>query len=252
VIDLTPFFGIGLLLVRPGALILAAPTLGGTYAPAQVKIGLTVFIAILLLPTTEVPAVPSAMGMAAVVARETAIGLAFALAIRVLVTAAEFAGHLAGSQMGLSYAATVDPSSGARHTSIATLYGNITMVVFLATNAHHVFLRALGDSYVRLPISAGQIGPSLPDAVTSLLGLTFTMAVRLAAPFIIVLAIVEVAMALVTKAAPALNLIVLGAPVRVLVGLVIIGLVVPAVVGIVGGMSTNVAQLGIRAAEAFR
>jgi flagellar biosynthetic protein FliR len=206
----------------------------------------------MLLPTTPVPAVPSPMGMAAVVARETAIGLAFAMAIRVLTTAAEFAGHLAGSQMGLSYAATVDPASGVRHTSVATLYSNVAMVVFLVSNAHHAFLRALGDSYTQLPIGVGQIGASLPGAVMALLGLTLGFAVRLAAPFIIVLIIVEVAMALVTKAAPALNLIVLGAPIRVLIGLVIIGLVMPAVVGVLGNMSTGVLPLAVRAAEAFR
>jgi len=252
VIDLSPFFAIGLLVVRPGALLLTAPMLGGTFAPGPVKIGLTVFIAILLLPTTAVPAVPSAMGLAAVVAREMAIGLAFSMAIRVVVAGAEFAGHLAATQMGLTYAATVDPSSGAKHTSVATLYGNVAMVVFLAANAHHVFLRALGDSYVRLPIAAGQIGASIPDAVVALLGLTFTFAVRLAAPFLAVLVVVEVAMALVTKAAPALNLMTLGAPVRVLLGLVMIGLVAPALVSVVGNMSASVVQLGARTAEAFR
>jgi flagellar biosynthetic protein FliR len=252
VTDLTPFFGLGLLLVRPGALIISAPILGGAYVPAQVRIGLIVFVALMLLPTTSVPAVPSAMGMVAVVARESAIGLAFGLAIRVVIGSAEFAGHLAASQMGLSYAATIDPSSGARHTSIATLYGNIAMVTFLAVNAHHAFLRALGDSYTRLPIGLGEVGASMPDMVTSLLGLTFTFAVRLAAPFIVVLVVVELGMALVTKAAPTLNLILLGAPVRVLIGLLIMGLVAPAAVGVLGNMSTGAVQLGIRAAEAFR
>lgn len=251
-IDLAPFFAIGLLLVRPGALILSAPILGGAYVPAQVKIALTVFVALMLLPTTVVPAVPSAMGMAAVVARETAIGLAFGLAMRVVISAAEFAGHLAASQMGLAYAATVDPSSGARHTSVATLYGNVAMITFLGVNAHHVFLRALGDSYSRLPIGVGQAGASMPEMVMALLGITFTFAVRLAAPFIIVLVVVELGMALVTRAAPTLNLMLLGAPVRVLIGLLIMGLVAPEAVRVLASMSTGAVQTGIRAAEAFR
>lgn len=250
--DLAPFFGIGLLLVRPGALILAAPILSGSYVPTQVKIALTVFIALLLLPTTAVPAAPSAMGLVAVVTREMAIGLAFALAMRAVINAAEFAGHLAASQMGLAYAATVDPSSGARHTSVATLYGNVAMITFLGVNAHHGFLRALGDSYARLPIGIGQVGASVPEMVMALLGLTFTFAVRLAAPFLIVLIVVEVGMGLVSRAAPALNLMLLGAPVRVLVGLIIMGLVAPSAVSILGTLSTNMAQFGLRAAEVFR
>lgn len=250
--DVTPFFGIGLLLVRPGALLMAAPTLGGMYAPAQVKIGLTVLIALALLPSTAIPSAPSAMGLVTVVARETGIGLALAMAIRALVGAAELAGYLAGSAMGLSYSATVDPSSGVRNTSIATLYGNIAIITFLGVNAHHAFLRALGDSYQRLPIGVGSIGATLPQAVIGLLGLVFTVGVRLAVPFIVVLAIVEIAMALISRAAPSLNLVILGAPVRVVIGLILVGIVLPAAVGLLGSMSANVLQIGIRTAEAFR
>jgi flagellar biosynthetic protein FliR len=252
VIDLTPFLGIGLLLVRPGALILGAPTFGGMYAPAQVRIGLAVFLALTLLPTTPVPASLSAVGLVAIVAREAAIGFSLAMAIRVLIGSAEFAGHLAGTQMGLAYSATVDPSSGVRNTTVAILYTNIAMVTFFAVNAHHVFLRALGESYTQIPIGAGQIAPSLPQAVMTMLGLIFTFAVRLAAPFIVVLAIVELAMALVARSAPALNLMLLGAPMRVIIGLILLGLAAPAAVGVLSGMSSAVVQIGVRTAEAFR
>lgn len=251
-IDFTPFLGIGLLLVRPGALILGAPTFGGTYAPPQVRIGLTLFIALMLLPTTPVPAAPTTVGLVAIVARETAIGLSLAMAIRVLIGAAEFAGHLAGTQMGLAYSATVDPASGVRNTTVAILYSNIAVVTFFAVNAHHVFLRALGESYAQIPIGPGQIAASLPQAVMAMLGLVFTFAVRLAAPFIVVLAIVELAMALVARSAPALNLMLLGAPMRVIIGLILLGLAAPAAVGVLSGMSGAILQLGVRTAEAFR
>ena len=108
-IDLTPFMGIGVLIVRPGTLIITAPGFGGVYAPAQVKIGLTVLLALVLMPTIAMPTVGSATGLAVVVTREMAIGLALGMSIRALVAAAELAGQLAGFQMGLSYAATVDP-----------------------------------------------------------------------------------------------------------------------------------------------
>jgi flagellar biosynthetic protein FliR len=251
-IDLSPFFGIGLLLIRPGALILGAPALGGVYAPAQLKIGLTVLLAVMLLPTTVVPPAPSAVGLAAVAAREMAIGLALAMAIRVLIGAAELAGFLASTQMGLSYSATVDPASGVRNTTMATLYMNVATITFLAVNAHHAFLRALGESYAQIPIGVGSVSGSLPQAVIALLGVVFSFGVRLAAPFIVVLTIVEVAMALVARAAPALNLMILGAPLRVLIGLVLVGLALPAAVSVIGNMPDGVLQIGIRTAESFR
>ncbi len=165
-IDLTPLLGLGLLLVRPGTLILTAPAFGGAYAPAQVKIGLTLLLA--HRADADRPRCRRSdrrRVWPVVVAREMAIGLALGMAIRALVAAAELAGHLAGFQMGLSYSAIVDPQSGVRNNLLAALYGNIAIITFLLTNAHHAFLRALRDSYESLPIGVGHIGGSLPQAV---------------------------------------------------------------------------------------
>lgn len=250
--DLTPLMNLGVLLVRPGTLIMTAPAFGGMYAPAQVKIGLTLILALSLVPSTAVPASATAVSLVAIVAREMAIGLALAMAIRALVAAAELAGHLAGFQMGLSYSAIVDPSSGVRNNLLASLYGNIAVVVFLVMNAHHAFLRALGASYQTLPIGSGHIGATLPATVVALLGLVFTFGVRLAAPFVVVLVIVEIAMALIARSAPSLNLLAVGAPVRIIVGLVLLGFVAPAAVGVISNAAGNILQLGVRTAEAFR
>jgi flagellar biosynthetic protein FliR len=252
VIDLTPILGAGLLLMRPGALILSSPAFGGLYAPAQLKIGLTFFLALAMLPTTAVPVTASVAGLTGVVARELAIGISMGLAIRVLVGAAEFGGNLASFQMGLSYSAIVDPATGVRNNVLAMLYANVALVTFLLTNAHHAFLRALRDSYVSMPMGGGAIGDSVPAAVTTLLGLVFTIGVRLAAPLIIVLLIAELALALVARSAPALNLMVVSAPVRLMLGLLLLGVVAPAAVGILTGMSGTVLQAGVRTAEAFR
>lgn len=192
------------------------------------------------------------MALAGVVAREAAIGLALALAIRALVAAAELAGQLAGFQMGLSYSATVDPQSGVRNNLLAALYGNIAMVTFLLTNAHHAFLRALGASYDSLPIGGGQVGGSLPRVVIELLALVFTVGARLAAPLVVVLVVTEVALALIARSAPALNLMAVGVPVRLLIGLVLLGLVAPASAGVLSGLSSAVLQAGVRAADVFR
>jgi flagellar biosynthetic protein FliR len=252
VIDLAPFLGLGLVLVRPGTLILASPSFGGIYAPAQVKVALTVLLAIALLPSVGVPSPASSVSLALIVAREMAIGLALALAIRALVAAAELGGHLAGFQMGLSYSAIVDPASGVRNNVLSVLYANIATVVFLLTNAHHAFLRALSQSYESLPIGAGHIGESLPQGVIALLVLVFSFGVRLAAPLVVVLLITELGLALVARSAPALNLMAVAAPFRLIVGLILLGFVAPAAVGMFAGATANVLQLGVHVAEAFR
>jgi flagellar biosynthesis protein FliR len=251
-IDVTPLARFGLLLVRPGMLIIAAPGFGGTYAPAQVKIGLTLLIAIALAPTTPLPPPGPALALGVVVLREAAIGLALALAIRALVAGVELAGQLTGFQMGLSYSATVDPQSGVRNTLVATLYSNMTLFTFFLMNAHHAFFRAIARSYETLPIGIGSIDQSMPQVVIHLLGLVFTLGARLAAPVVVVLLIAELALGLLSRSAPSLNLMAVSPSVRALVGLMVLAAVAPSVVGVVAGLTDSVVQLGLEAAQVFR
>jgi flagellar biosynthetic protein FliR len=252
VIPLTPLIQFFLLIVRPGALIIFSPAFGGLYAPAQIKIGLTVFIALALMPNTPVPPLGETLPLALIVAREVAIGFAMALAIHALVAGAELAGHLAGFQMGLSYGATVDPQSGVRNPLLTVLYGNLAIVTFLLVGGHHEFLRALHQSFLDLPVGSGRIDGSLPQTVAATLAVVFQVGLRLAMPVVVVLVLVEVAMALVARSAPALNLMAVGAPIRLMVGLLILPLVVSLVVGMVSGTSHDIARLAVRAASAFR
>jgi flagellar biosynthesis protein FliR len=80
----------------------------------------------------------------------------------------------------------------------------------------------------------------------------FSFGTRLAAPLVLVLVITEIALALVARSAPALNLMAVGAPVRIIIGLVLLGFVAPAAVGVLSGISGTVLQAGVHAAEAFR
>jgi flagellar biosynthetic protein FliR len=252
VIDLTAVARFGLLLVRPGMIVMIAPAFGGNYTPAQVKIALVFFFAIGLLPSVQLPAAGSDAGLVLTIAREAAIGLALALVTRSLIIAAEFAGHLSGYQIGFSYNATVDPSSGARHNMLATLYGMVAVIAFLGVDGHHVLLRALADSYTGLPIGAGHVNESILQSVTQILALVFTIGVRLAAPIVIVLLVVELAIGLISRTAPSLSFQTVGYPVRIVIGLALLGTVLLAVMRVTGGAVPRVVSLALEVAGAFK
>jgi flagellar biosynthetic protein FliR len=205
--DLTFLTRLGLLLVRPGLLIATAPPFGGLYTPLPVKIGLSVVLGIVLAPTVAMPANLGIAALSVALAREAAIGIALALSIRILIAGAELGGQLTGFQLGFAYAATVDPNTGARNNLIASLYSALTLFTFLALNAHHALLRALAESYTAIPIGMGHVGSSMAGTVASLLGLVFVYGTQVAAPVVIVLLIVELAVGLISRAVPALNLI---------------------------------------------
>jgi flagellar biosynthetic protein FliR len=243
---------LSLLLVRPGMLVIATPLFGGGYAPTTLRIGLIVIVAVLLAPIVPVPGSDTAVGLAGLVAREAAVGLALAFAIRVLVAGAELAGHFSSYQLGLSIGSLIDPQSGVRNNVLAILYANLVVVVCLMTQAHHAVLRALVDSYTALPIGAGGLDGPLASTVAHLLGLVFLFGVRLAMPVVVALLIVELGLGLLARTAPSLNVLMSGAPIRLVVGLLVIAATIAAVPSLVGRFFPAALQTAVDASRAFR
>lgn len=251
-IDYSVVIRFGLLLVRPGMLIATAPPFGSSYAPIPVKIGLSVLLALALVPMVAWPPTMGAAGLGLVLAREALIGLALGMSVRLLLAGAELAGHLIGFQVGFAYASVADPQTGARNSVIASLYGMLTMIVFLGVNGHHALLRGLVRSYALVPPGVGQVHESMAVLVSGMLGFIFMLGVQLAAPVVTSLLVVELAMGLMSRAAPALNLMTLSFPVRVIAGLVVLAAAIGAVPGVIEALVPRATALGLRLAEAMR
>jgi len=251
-IDLTPLVRFGLVLVRTGVLVAFTPIFGSLFAPSMVKIGLAVTLAVVLAPVVALPGALTVTSLAIVVTREVAIGLALAMSVSLVVAVAELAGYLTGFQLGYSYASIIDPQTGVQNNTIATLYSSLALYVFFALDGHHVVIRALAASYRALPIGLGHIGPSLVPTVTQMLGLIFTEGVRLAAPVIVVLLVLELAIGLLTRAAPALNIFIIGYPLQLFVGLLTLAAVVRIVPAVTADAMQRALELAVRLAQAFR
>lgn len=252
-IDLAVIERLALLLVRPGMIVMIAPGIGGQHIPAPVKIALAVFLALGLLPAVAVPRALPEVSMALVVAREVAIGLSLAFVLRALIVGAEFAGHLSGQQIGFSYGATIDPQSGVRNNMLAILYGMLATIGFLGINGHHALLRALAESYAGLPIGlGGPMNASILGAVREIFALVFILGARLAAPIVVVLLIVELAIGLIARASPALSFMIIGYPIRIIVGLLLLASLVGTIPAVTNSLLEAVLLTGANTARAFR
>lgn len=244
--------GFALLLVRPGMLVMATPFLGSMQSPATMRVGLTVILAFVMAPFSTMPETLSLTTLVVVILREMGIGLGLALSIRLLVLGAEFAGHYTGLQVGLSLGALIDPQTGVRNNMIAMLYAGAATLVCFGLNLHHMLLRALADSYTTLPIGLGGIAGSITGSVASLLGLVIVLGVRIAAPVIVALLVVELSLGLLTKVAPALNVMIAGLPVRLTVGLLIAAVTVTMLPSILSRYGSTALDLARVTAGAFR
>jgi flagellar biosynthetic protein FliR len=250
--ELSPVVRFALLLVRPGMVVMLAPGLGGRHIPAMMKIAITVLLAFGLLPSVTLPGNLTETSLTLIVLHEVAVGLSLAFVLQALIAGAEFAGHLSSYQIGFSYGATIDPTSGVRSTVLVSLYGMLATMAFLAVNGHHALLRALAASYAGVPIAAGRVGESLVGSVTEILAMVFVVGVRLAAPVLIVLLIVEVAIGLISRSAPSLSFQVIGYPIRIVVGLFVVGTLIYTIPAVTTSMIETALMLAGRTAAAFR
>jgi flagellar biosynthetic protein FliR len=190
--------------------------------------------------------------MAVMVAGEIVAGLALALTVQALVAAAEFAGHFVGFQIGLSYASLVDPQSGVRNNLIASLYGTLATLAFFGINGHLALIRTLVQSYTTLPPGHWGAQDAIVGSVTQLLGIVFVLGTQLSMPVVIALLLVELVMGLVSRAAPALNLMVIGFPIRLSVGLLTLAFGIQVVPEAVARFAPTVLSSAIRLVGAIR
>lgn len=245
------FVRLGVLLIRPGAVVMTAPLFGGTHIQPHVKVGLSVLLALIVAPVVTLPA--GDVGLTLLVAREMVIGVSIGLAVRIVISAAELAGYLAGFQAGFAIAAVIDPQQGVRNNMIAVLYGGLAIFVFFLVDGHHAVLRALVESYEALPMGGGAaIDQSLVGSVARALSLIFLVALQMAAPIIFALLIVELGLGLIARVAPAMNLMVLGFPIRVLAGLISLALAVSVVPTLLRILIPRALELGAQTAGAFQ
>lgn len=216
-------------LTRILGLISTAPLYGNLSIPVTVKIGLGVMLALIIAPT--VPALPAADPMSYVglliLIQQLIIGLSMGFAMRVVFSAAEMAGEVAGLTMGFGFATFFDPQTRARSSAISQFLALLMLMIFLALNAHLVMLSTLAESFVTLPISAVPSGIESFRQIANWGAIIFSSGTQLALPVIAALLLTNIALGVLTRAAPQLNLFGIGFPVTLGVGLIVLALMLP-------------------------
>lgn len=197
--------------VRVGVMFASMPAPFGDLSPMRVRavMGLAVSLAIAIPNTEVVPAIafdPWVMGRAAV--GEALVGVVIGLTVRVTIAAAEVAGNVAGMGMGLGFANSVDPLLGENSTPVARLLSSFSALIFLLLQGHYIVLASIAQSLRHAPV--GDVTSAiLHDGILEIGTSMMAQGLRIAAPVIATLFIVQVGTGLISRAAPRVHLMVL-------------------------------------------
>jgi flagellar biosynthetic protein FliR len=210
-------------------LLAIAPLFGNRSIPARIKVALGLLLSAIVAPTVgALPQMdPMSLTGVLVLAQQFIIGMAMGFAMRIVFTAVELAGELCGMTMGLGFATFFDPQSAGRSSAISQYLSLITLMVYLAANLHLVVLSTLVDSFTTMPVTAMPMGGDLFRQLAGWGGRIFSAGVQLALPVVAGLLITNIALGILTRAAPQLNLFGVGFPVTLTVGFLMLALTLP-------------------------
>jgi flagellar biosynthetic protein FliR len=222
-----------LVLMRCSGLIVSAPILGHRATPMMVKAGLAAVLAFALAGHARVA--PGALPILLAAPIELLIGLALGTIASLGFHAIELGGRLLSLQMGLSLGAVFNPAGHEEGTALDPFFSLLAGILFLALDLHVALVGVLAHSFTVLPIGGGWPA-SLFQLVGDLTALALELGTRLVMPLALVLLLAELAIALLARAIPQINVFFLGLPLKILAGVALLIAATPNLIAGAGGI----------------
>lgn len=240
--------GFMLVLARVTPLFVVAPLFSSRQIPPRVRTVVAVALAIGLTPLAmqgqQVP--DDVLALFGLILKELLVGLAFALSIALLFAAVSSAGALLDMLIGFSFGAIVDPLTGNQSAVLTQLYGLVALAIFVAIDGDAWLIGGLGRTFELVPLTAAPDITALASGVVAAFTTIFAAALEVAAPVLIAVVVTDVAFGVVTRVVPQMNVFAVGFPVKVVVGLLVVGASLPFVSGWLSD------QLQLSVAQALR
>lgn len=215
--------------LRVLALFTAAPVLSSRAFPIRARIALAFFVAVAAQPSLAALPVISITGPGALgaVFQQVGVGLAIGFVVRVVFAAVELGGEVIGFQMGLSFASFFEPSLNTQSSAVARFYGQMAMFMFIVMNGHLLVLMAVVKSFEAFPVDQNFLEALKSMKVIDLGVDLFSSGLWIALPLVGMLMFANMALGIVSRVAPQMNIYAIGFPVTLAVGLVGMAVTLP-------------------------
>jgi flagellar biosynthesis protein FliR len=210
--------------VRIGSCLMVAPLFSAQAVPVRIRVVLAGAITLLVAPLVPAPAgiSPFSIEGLLITAQQVVIGIALGFCLQLVFDAISLGGQLIANSMGLSFAMNVDPEHGASTPALGQLYSIFVTLVFLSLNGHLRVIEVVVDGFRTLPVGATGLGSHGLWQVITWGSELFSGALIVALPGVTALLIVNLAFGMVSRAAPAMNLMAVGFPVTLIFGLAVL------------------------------
>ncbi|BCS87399.1 flagellar biosynthetic protein FliR [Pseudodesulfovibrio sediminis] len=242
-----------LTLFRISVVLFLMPFFGGKSIPNLVKGAVMLVLSMALWPKLSFPGSMMPVGWDIVIMfiGELLLGLILGMLINFLFAAVQLGGQIVGFQMGFSMVNVVDPITGTSNAVTAHFLYMCTMLTFLVLNGHLFLINAMAMSFDYIPPGGLLLSQNLVTNLLDFSNIMFVLAIKIAAPIMAALFLVDLALALISRAAPQMHVLVLGFPIKITVGFFFLGFIFTIMSQYVGDflttwnhMNENILKLG--------
>lgn len=220
-----------LLLMRIGGLMMTAPVFSHSSVPRRIALAMTLGFGVILLPLfvdTPLPKIDGLVMLVFFCLTEFLVGVIISLVFSVVFQSIRFAGAIVGYQIGFSMVNVVDPNSSEQVSVIGEFWFLLATLIFICINGHHLIIAGLVDSYRAIPLGSGSPSGAVGEWLIKYSALVFVLGVKFAAPTVLTVFLVDVAMGVLARTMPQMNIFIVGFPVKIYAGLAVVGLSLPA------------------------
>lgn len=217
-----------LVFARMVGLFVAAPTWSNPFVPMQLRMALALGLALLVMPVVAFGELPATLlQLTPVLVRELLVGVIVGFVATVIFAAIHLAGELLDIEMGLSMLNVLDPMSGTQVPLVGNLKYMLALLIFLVVDGHHMLLVGIVQSYGVVPVGGLVVGPEATQAIMDIAAGVFASALKIAAPVMGSLFLTSVTLGVVNRAVPQMNVFVVGMPVKLGMGVLMLAVGLP-------------------------
>lgn len=215
-----------LILTRVSCFVYIAPFFGMSNTPARVKIGISFFTSMLLYQVlTPAPAIiyETVMEYALIVIKEAVAGFLLGFGTNICLSIANFAGHIADMETGLSMVTLMDPTTKENTSITGAFYQYVFMLMLIATGMYRYLISALADSFSLIPVNGAIFrADSLLNSMITFLNEYIVIGFRIVLPIFCVILLLNAVLGVLAKVSPQVNMFAVGIQLKILVGLSVI------------------------------
>lgn len=219
-----------LIFVRISGMVVLAPVIGSRNIPPNVKAGFSLTMTLIALPLlagTNVVIPDQLLSYLFLVGSELICGMTIGFVSSLIFAAVQMTGSLLDTQIGFGMVNVFDPQAGQQVPLVGNFQYILGLLLFLSLDGHHVLLTALFDSFKIVPLSTVTFHASLTEYIVTLVCGIFVVAFKITLPVLIALIIAEVALGILARTMPQMNIFVVGVPAKIIVGIFVLSAVVP-------------------------